>query len=90
MEPLEDYHSPFDFEQGVNTNYLYLSPAYGDTPPSSPAVTTRGTLKEGRGRLGGVLECVCVCEHKTWVWLFGWGELQETQHTKQQLSWTQS
>ncbi|XP_035537271.1 tumor protein D52 isoform X1 [Morone saxatilis] len=43
MEPLEEYHSPFDFEQGVNANYLYLSPAYSDTPPSSPAVKTRGS-----------------------------------------------
>ncbi|XP_047461208.1 tumor protein D52 isoform X2 [Mugil cephalus] len=43
MEPLEEYHSPFDFEQGVNSSYLYLSPAYGDTPPSSPAVKTRGS-----------------------------------------------
>ncbi|XP_055369098.1 tumor protein D52 isoform X5 [Betta splendens] len=41
MEPLEEYHSPFDFEQGVNTSYLYLSPAYGETPPSSPSVRTR-------------------------------------------------
>ncbi|XP_067356574.1 tumor protein D52 isoform X4 [Channa argus] len=43
MESLEEYHSPFDFEQGVNSSYLYLSPAYGDTPPSSPAVKTRGS-----------------------------------------------
>ncbi|KAM3858487.1 tumor protein D52 [Diretmus argenteus] len=43
MDPLEDYHSPFDFEQGVNSSYLYLSPAYSDTPPSSPAVKTRGS-----------------------------------------------
>ncbi|XP_037330653.1 tumor protein D52 isoform X2 [Pungitius pungitius] len=42
MESLEEYHSPFDFEQGVNASYLYLSPAYSDTPPSSPAVRTRG------------------------------------------------
>ncbi|XP_014882171.1 tumor protein D52 isoform X2 [Poecilia latipinna] len=41
MEPLEEYHSPFDFEQGVNSSYLYLSPAYSDTPPSSPAVRSR-------------------------------------------------
>nr|XP_043908417.1 tumor protein D52 isoform X1 [Solea senegalensis] len=41
MDPLEEYHSPFDFEQGVNTRYLYLSPTYCDTPPSSPAVATR-------------------------------------------------
>ncbi|XP_029938098.1 tumor protein D52-like isoform X1 [Salarias fasciatus] len=43
MEPLEEYHSPFDFEQGVNASYLYLSPAYSDTPPSSPAGRARGT-----------------------------------------------
>ncbi|XP_017281053.1 tumor protein D52 isoform X2 [Kryptolebias marmoratus] len=42
MEPLDEYHSPFDFEQGVNTSYLYLSPANSDTPPSSPADETRG------------------------------------------------
>ncbi|XP_072303504.1 tumor protein D52 isoform X2 [Eucyclogobius newberryi] len=42
MEPLEEYQSPFDFEQGVNTSYLYLSPAYSDTPPSSPASKSRG------------------------------------------------
>uniref|UniRef100_G3NGP2 Tumor protein D52 n=1 Tax=Gasterosteus aculeatus TaxID=69293 RepID=G3NGP2_GASAC len=45
MESLEEYHSPFDFEQGVNSSYLYLSPACSDTPPSSPAVRTRGNLK---------------------------------------------
>lgn len=62
MEPLEEYHSPFDFEQGVNASYLYLSPAYSDTPPSSPAVKTRGNHKEERERLGGGCEeCVCVC-----------------------------
>lgn len=38
MDPLyEEYTSPFDFEQGVNTNYLYLSPGYTVTPPGSPA-----------------------------------------------------
>uniref|UniRef100_A0A8C7V7E8 Tumor protein D52 n=1 Tax=Oryzias sinensis TaxID=183150 RepID=A0A8C7V7E8_9TELE len=42
MEPLEEYHSPFDFDQGVNARYLYLSPAYSDTPPSSPAGKARG------------------------------------------------
>ncbi|XP_059898954.1 tumor protein D52 isoform X2 [Gadus macrocephalus] len=42
MEPLEDYHSPFNFEQGVNASYMYLSPEYGDTPPGSPASRTRG------------------------------------------------
>lgn len=58
MEPLEEYHSPFDFEQGVNASYLYLSPAYSDTPPSSPAVKTRGKHREWWERL-----CVCVCAH---------------------------
>ncbi|KAM8841203.1 tumor protein D52 isoform 2-T2 [Spinachia spinachia] len=43
MESLEEYHSPFDFEQGVNASYLYLSPAYSDTPPGSPAVRTTGS-----------------------------------------------
>lgn len=52
MEPLEEYRSPFDFEQGVNASYLYLSPALGDTPPSSPAVATRGNHE--------VRACVCV------------------------------
>nr|XP_057902867.1 tumor protein D52 isoform X4 [Doryrhamphus excisus] len=42
MEPLEEYRSPFDFEQGVNASYLYLSPASSDTPPSSPAPLSRG------------------------------------------------
>ncbi|XP_047240105.1 tumor protein D52 isoform X1 [Girardinichthys multiradiatus] len=42
MEPLEEYHSPFDFEQGVNSSYLYLSPAYSDMPPSPPAARCRG------------------------------------------------
>uniref|UniRef100_A0A3Q3IT27 Tumor protein D52 n=1 Tax=Monopterus albus TaxID=43700 RepID=A0A3Q3IT27_MONAL len=45
LEPLEEYRSPFDFEQKVNTSYLYLSPAYGDTPPSSPAVKPRGSTQ---------------------------------------------
>ncbi|XP_054618932.1 tumor protein D52 isoform X2 [Dunckerocampus dactyliophorus] len=42
MEALEEYRSPFDFEQGVNASYLYLSPACSDTPPSSPAPLSRG------------------------------------------------
>ncbi|XP_028316641.1 tumor protein D52 isoform X4 [Gouania willdenowi] len=46
MEPLEEYHSPFDFEQGVNASYLFLSPAYSDTPPSSPALLFCGLLNQ--------------------------------------------
>lgn len=65
MEPLEEYHSPFDFEQGVNTSYLYLSPAYGDTPPSSPAVKTRGNQKEERRGLVEDGRTVCLQHIKT-------------------------
>ncbi|KAG9355491.1 hypothetical protein JZ751_000329 [Albula glossodonta] len=43
MDPQEDYKSPFDFEQGVNTSYLYLSPSDNITPPGSPGVAVRGT-----------------------------------------------
>ncbi|XP_019905975.1 tumor protein D52 isoform X3 [Esox lucius] len=42
MDPLEqEYKSPFDFEQGVNTRYLYLSPSFNVTPPGSPQGTVR-------------------------------------------------
>ncbi|XP_061111094.1 tumor protein D52 isoform X1 [Conger conger] len=43
MDPAEDYKSPFDFEQGVNTSYLYLSPSDSVTPPGSPATAVRVT-----------------------------------------------
>ncbi|KAH0504708.1 Tumor protein D52 [Microtus ochrogaster] len=32
----EDYRSPFDFDSGVNKNYLYLSPSGNASPPGSP------------------------------------------------------
>nr|XP_048275944.1 tumor protein D52 isoform X1 [Myodes glareolus] len=32
----EDYRSPFDFDSGVNKNYLYLSPRGNTSPPGSP------------------------------------------------------
>ncbi|XP_012867954.1 PREDICTED: tumor protein D52 isoform X1 [Dipodomys ordii] len=32
----EDYQSPFDFDTGVNKNYLYLSPSSNASPPGSP------------------------------------------------------
>ncbi|XP_041933379.1 tumor protein D52-like [Alosa sapidissima] len=41
----EDYTSPFNFEQGVNTRYLYLYPHLSDTPPDSPAPSTRGAQR---------------------------------------------
>ncbi|XP_076157206.1 tumor protein D52 isoform X2 [Alosa pseudoharengus] len=43
--PDEDYTSPFNFEQGVNTRYLYLYPHLSDTPPDSPAPSTRGAQR---------------------------------------------
>lgn len=57
MEPLEEYRSPFDFEQGVNASYLYLSPPQGDTPPSSPAENSRGN--QGRERESKPWRSVC-------------------------------
>lgn len=36
MELSEDYQSPFDFDSGVNKNYLYLSPSGNASPPGSP------------------------------------------------------
>ncbi|XP_016093903.1 tumor protein D52-like isoform X3 [Sinocyclocheilus grahami] len=41
-EPVEEYKSPFNFEQGVNTSYLYLSPEESFTPPGSPVLLLRG------------------------------------------------
>ncbi|TRY84393.1 hypothetical protein DNTS_025477 [Danionella cerebrum] len=45
-EPVEDYKSPFNFEQGVNTSYLYLSPEESFTPPGSPLLSFRGTQRQ--------------------------------------------
>lgn len=44
MDPMEDYKSPFSFDQGLNTNYLYLSPKESFTPPNSPALPCRGNM----------------------------------------------
>lgn len=41
-EPVEEYKSPFNFEQGVNISYLYLSPEESFTPPGSPVLPLRG------------------------------------------------
>ncbi|XP_026113291.1 tumor protein D52-like isoform X3 [Carassius auratus] len=41
-EPVEEYKSPFNFEQGVNSSYLYLSPEESLTPPGSPVLPLRG------------------------------------------------
>ncbi|KAH0617620.1 hypothetical protein JD844_016053 [Phrynosoma platyrhinos] len=34
----EDYKSPFNFDTGVNRNYLYLSPSMTFSPPDSPVL----------------------------------------------------
>ncbi|XP_051526849.1 tumor protein D52-like isoform X6 [Myxocyprinus asiaticus] len=44
-EPVEEYKSPFNFEQGVNTSYLFLSPNENFTPPGSPVLSYRGTQR---------------------------------------------
>ncbi|XP_031442111.1 tumor protein D52 isoform X2 [Clupea harengus] len=45
MEHQEEYTSPFNFEQGVDTRYLYLYPHPSETPPDSPAVAIRGAQR---------------------------------------------
>ncbi|EDM01014.1 tumor protein D52 (predicted) [Rattus norvegicus] len=44
MELSDDYQSPFDFDSGVNKNYLYLSPSGNTSPPGSPTQNV-GLLK---------------------------------------------
>ncbi|KAG8441905.1 hypothetical protein GDO86_010909 [Hymenochirus boettgeri] len=41
----DEYKSPFNFDSGVNTNYLYLSPPVNATPPDSPTLPRRDLLK---------------------------------------------
>ncbi|XP_068956267.1 tumor protein D52 isoform X3 [Petaurus breviceps papuanus] len=45
MDLYEDYKSPFDFNSGVNKNYLYLSPSVNTSPPGSPTLQRLGLLK---------------------------------------------
>ncbi|XP_060055662.1 tumor protein D52 isoform X4 [Erinaceus europaeus] len=45
MEFYEDYQSPFDFDTGVNKNYLYLSPSENLSPPGSPRLQKFGLLR---------------------------------------------
>lgn len=42
MDLYEDYKSPFDFDTGVNRNYLYLSPSMAFSPPGSPVLKDSG------------------------------------------------
>ncbi|XP_054841196.1 tumor protein D52 isoform X1 [Eublepharis macularius] len=46
MDLHEDYKSPFDFNAGVNRNYLYLSPSLTLSPPGSPVLKNSGLLKK--------------------------------------------
>ncbi|XP_009569225.1 tumor protein D52 isoform X3 [Cuculus canorus] len=45
MDLHEDYKSPFDFNAGVNRNYLYLSPSINLSPPGSPTLAKSGLLR---------------------------------------------
>ncbi|XP_021406255.1 tumor protein D52 isoform X2 [Lonchura striata] len=45
MDLYEDYKSPFDFNAGVNRNYLYLSPGINLSPPGSPTLAKTGLLR---------------------------------------------
>ncbi|XP_030352414.1 tumor protein D52 isoform X7 [Strigops habroptila] len=45
MDLYEDYKSPFDFNVGVNRNYLYLSPTINLSPPGSPMLSKSGLLR---------------------------------------------
>ncbi|XP_074135050.1 tumor protein D52 isoform X1 [Sminthopsis crassicaudata] len=45
MDLYEDYKSPFDFDSGMNKNYLYLSPSVNTSPPGSPTLQSFGVLK---------------------------------------------
>lgn len=44
MDRTVNYKSPLSLEQGLNTNYLYLSPKESFTPSSSPVLPCRGNL----------------------------------------------
>ncbi|XP_075069797.1 tumor protein D52 isoform X2 [Mixophyes fleayi] len=41
----DDYKSPFNFDSGVNRNYLFLSPRLSSTPPDSPTRLSTDLLK---------------------------------------------
>ncbi|XP_037659506.1 tumor protein D52 isoform X3 [Choloepus didactylus] len=45
MDLYEDYQSPFDFDKGMNQNYLYLSPSGNPSPPGSPTLQKCGLLR---------------------------------------------
>ncbi|XP_072267113.1 tumor protein D52 isoform X1 [Pyxicephalus adspersus] len=41
----DEYKSPFNFDCGVNRNYLFLSPRLSNTPPDSPTRFSNDLLK---------------------------------------------
>ncbi|XP_018413044.1 PREDICTED: tumor protein D52 isoform X1 [Nanorana parkeri] len=41
----DEYKSPFNFDCGVNRNYLFLSPRLSNTPPDSPTRLSTDLLK---------------------------------------------
>ncbi|XP_063307374.1 tumor protein D52 isoform X2 [Pelobates fuscus] len=45
MDYQEDYKSPFNFDCGVNRNYLFLAPHLSSTPPDSPTLLNTDLLK---------------------------------------------
>ncbi|PIO35018.1 hypothetical protein AB205_0140860 [Aquarana catesbeiana] len=44
-DPQDEYKSPFNFDCGVNRNYLFLSPHLSNTPPDSPTRLSTDLLK---------------------------------------------
>ena len=64
MDFYEDYESPFDFNTGVNKNYLYLSPSGNTSPPGSPTLQKFGNSLFSKVTFA-VLKPVC-------NWGFAW------------------
>ncbi|XP_068014695.1 tumor protein D52 isoform X3 [Melanerpes formicivorus] len=54
MDLYEDYKSPFDFNAGVNRNYLYLSPSITLSPPGSPTLAKSAFQMKTEGHRGSV------------------------------------
>lgn len=52
MDFYEDYQSPFDFDAGVNKNYLYLSPSGNSSPSGSPTLQKFGNYSFAVTELG--------------------------------------
>lgn len=61
MDLAEDYKSPFDFNSGVDRNYLYLSPGINLSPPGSPTLTKPGNvlLSLSQRGVGSLVASIC-------------------------------